>query len=53
MAQNIITAIGLFIGIWFTFVNVSRIFLKVKVPSINFIIMALGWTVFIAMMWVF
>lgn len=50
---NIIAAIGLFIGIWFTFVNVGKVIYKHPISGANFIVMSLGWTIFISAMWIF
>lgn len=53
MISNLVASFGLFIGIWFTFVNISKIYYKQKVSKENFIIMSLGWTVFASAMWIF
>ena len=53
MTQNIIATIGLFIGVWFGFINTSKIFVRQSISPANLIVMALGWTVFISGMWVF
>ncbi len=50
--MNIIAIISLFIGIWFTFVNVTRVAYKITLPNINVLLMVLSWTVFISVMWV-
>jgi len=48
-----ITAIiGLFIGIWFTSVNIARMFTRQDIPTANTIVMAIGWTMFISGVWI-
>lgn len=49
---NIIAIIGLFIGIMFTYVNISRALVKKSVPTANMVALALGWTMFISAMWI-
>lgn len=53
MISNLIASFGLFFGIWFTFVNVSKHFYKQNISVGNFIIMSLGWTIFVSAMWIF
>lgn len=53
MISNFIAVIGLFLGIWFTFLNISRVYYKQDISAGNFIIMSFGWTVFISAMWIF
>jgi len=53
MIQHIIAAIGLFIGIWFTFANVGKVVYKHPISGANLIVMSLGWTIFISAMWIF
>lgn len=43
--------VGLFFGIWFTSVNVSKIVHRQSVSGGNFIIMSAGWTLFITATW--
>jgi hypothetical protein len=38
---------GFFLGIWFTSVNIVNAYYKQSIPTINFILMSLGWTTFI------
>ena len=42
---------SLFIGIWFTTVNIARTYNKSPVPPINFALMAAAWTTFIYTIW--
>jgi len=50
-ATVIIQALSIFIGIWFTTVNVMKCALKHPVNSTNFIIMSGAWTAFITVTW--
>ena len=43
--------IGLFFGIWFTFVNCANVFRGSVVSGINVAIMSLSWTAFIVARW--
>lgn len=43
--------VGLFFGIWFTTINVSRVLSRDDVPAINFMVMSAGWTLFITVTW--
>lgn len=41
----------LFIAIWFTTVNISRMRMRSNIPAVNFIIQAIGITGFIYLQW--
>ncbi len=43
--------IGLFIGIWFTFVNVAKVVHRESVGVLNIVLMAAAWTAFICATW--
>ena len=43
--------IGLYFGVWFAIVTVSRLMSHENVPAINFMIMSAAWTLFIAATW--
>ena len=42
---------SLFIGIWWTFVNVAKVFRGQAVPMLNLMIMSGAWTAFIYTIW--
>jgi hypothetical protein len=39
--------LGLFLAIWFTSVNIVNAYYNKNIPTMNFILMSLGWTTFI------
>ena len=41
----------LFIAILFTYANVIRAWLQSEVPSVNMLVVAIGWTGFITLQW--
>jgi hypothetical protein len=41
-----IQGVGLFLGIWFTSINIVLARYKETIPTNNFIFMSLGWTLF-------
>jgi uncharacterized membrane protein len=43
--------VGLFVGIWFTFVNIGKILRGHQISCINVVIMSSGWTAFVAARW--
>ena len=43
--------LGLFIGIWFTFVNVAKIASGQSVGAPNMVVMAAAWTAFVTATW--
>lgn len=51
--NNLVASVGLFFGIWFTFVNISRTYYKQNISAGNLMVMSLGWTVFASTMWIF
>ena len=52
MTNEVISIIFLFFALWFTFVNIVRTRYKQTIPGFNILIMAAGWTGFIAFTWI-
>ena len=46
----ILKILSLFIALLFTFVNIGRLITKQNISSTNFIMMAVGWTSLISLM---
>ena len=46
-----IQIVGLFIGIWFTFVNVGKIVRGQSISGPNMVVMSAGWTAFVTATW--
>lgn len=52
MIYDIFANIGLFIGIWYSSVIISRVIYSHAVPMTTFMMMSAGWTTFISCMWI-
>lgn len=51
MLINILKCICLFIAIWWSLVNVGKVYLKNDVPTGNLLIQAIGITGFVTLQW--
>lgn len=47
MVTNIILVIAIFFAIWFTIINTAKLILQNAIPSLNFLILAIAYTVII------
>jgi hypothetical protein len=51
IAIDLIKVLLLFVGVWFTIVNIIRVALNNNIPGINIMIQAIGITGFIYFQW--